>query len=92
MDLSDNELAYLNDQPLGRLATLGPDGAPQTRPVGFFVNQELGTIDIGGHNSGAGRSSATLAATPGSPSSSTISRPSSPGRPAASRSAATPRP
>lgn len=52
MDLSENELAYLNEQPLGRLVTLGPDGARQARPVGFFVNEELGTIDIGGHNLG----------------------------------------
>lgn len=50
MDLSPNELDYLTTQPLGRLATLGPDGSPQARPVGFFVNNERGTIDIGGHN------------------------------------------
>lgn len=52
MDLSESELTYLNGQHLGRLATLGPDGSPQTRPVGFFVNTHLGTIDIGGHNLG----------------------------------------
>jgi pyridoxamine 5'-phosphate oxidase family protein len=34
------------------LATLASDGSPQTRPVGFFLNEELGTIDIGGHNLG----------------------------------------
>ena len=50
MDLTPNEREYLASQPLGRLATLAPDGSPQTRPVGFFVNDELGTIDIGGHN------------------------------------------
>ncbi len=52
MELSDNERSYLQSQPLGRLATLAPDGAPQARPVGFFLNEELGTIDIGGHNLG----------------------------------------
>ena len=50
MDLTANEHEYLTEQLLGRLATLAPDGSPQTRPVGFFVNDELGTIDIGGHN------------------------------------------
>jgi pyridoxamine 5'-phosphate oxidase family protein len=53
MDLSENERNYLNSQPLGRLATLAPDGSPQSRPVGFFLNEELGTIDIGGHNLGS---------------------------------------
>jgi pyridoxamine 5'-phosphate oxidase family protein len=52
MDLSENERNYLNSQPLGRLATLAPDGSPQSRPVGFFLNEALGTIDIGGHNLG----------------------------------------
>jgi len=52
MDLSENEHNYLNSQPLGRLATLAPDGSPQSRPVGFFLNEALGTIDIGGHNLG----------------------------------------
>lgn len=52
MNLSENERNYLNSQPLGRLATLAPDGSPQSRPVGFFLNEALGTIDIGGHNLG----------------------------------------
>jgi pyridoxamine 5'-phosphate oxidase family protein len=52
MNLSENEHNYLNSQPLGRLATLAPDGSPQSRPVGFFLNEALGTIDIGGHNLG----------------------------------------
>jgi len=52
MDLSENERNYLDSQPLGRLATLAPDGSPQSRPVGFFLNEALGTIDIGGHNLG----------------------------------------
>jgi pyridoxamine 5'-phosphate oxidase family protein len=47
---TDAEQSYLDSQPLGRLATLGPDGAPQTRPVGYTYNRDLNTIDIGGHN------------------------------------------
>ena len=50
MDLSDNERSYLHGQRLGRLATLGPDGGPQSRPVGFQLNEELGTIDIDGYD------------------------------------------
>jgi pyridoxamine 5'-phosphate oxidase family protein len=42
------ELAYLSSQKLGRLATVGPDGAPQVRPVGFAVDAQTGAIDIGG--------------------------------------------
>jgi len=50
MHLSDRERAYLHTQPLGRLATLGPGGAPQVRPVTFTLNENLGTIDISGLN------------------------------------------
>jgi pyridoxamine 5'-phosphate oxidase family protein len=42
------ELDYLRTSRLARLATLGPDGAPQVRPVGFVVDVEAGTIDIPG--------------------------------------------
>ncbi|TJZ52172.1 PPOX class F420-dependent oxidoreductase [Streptomyces piniterrae] len=41
------ERAYLAGQPLARLATTGPDGGPQVRPVGFVLNDD-DTIDIGG--------------------------------------------
>jgi pyridoxamine 5'-phosphate oxidase family protein len=50
MQLSENERTYLTTQPLGRLATLAPGGAPQVRPVGFTLNEALGTIDIVGMN------------------------------------------
>jgi pyridoxamine 5'-phosphate oxidase family protein len=49
MTFTSAELAYLGTQPLGRLATTGPDG-PQNKPVGFSFNAELGTIDIHGYN------------------------------------------
>jgi pyridoxamine 5'-phosphate oxidase family protein len=45
---TENELAYLRDQRLGRLATVRPDGSPQIAPVGFFYNAELDVIEIGG--------------------------------------------
>ncbi|MER5433744.1 PPOX class F420-dependent oxidoreductase [Streptomyces sp. NPDC002588] len=41
------ERAYLAGQRLARLATTGPDGGPQVRPVGFVLNDD-DTIDIGG--------------------------------------------
>ena len=47
------ELAYLRDQKLGRLATVGPDGAPQVRPVAFAVDEESGAIDVGGYRNPA---------------------------------------
>jgi pyridoxamine 5'-phosphate oxidase family protein len=47
------ELAYLESQPLGRLATIGPDGSPQVRPVGFRVDPETGDIDIPGRDNPA---------------------------------------
>jgi pyridoxamine 5'-phosphate oxidase family protein len=50
MAFTDPECAYLDSQRLGRLATIGPDGAPRNVPVGFRLNRELGTIDIGGLN------------------------------------------
>ena len=43
------EIAYLQSQLLGRLATVGADGDPHVVPVGFRYNPELDTIDIGGH-------------------------------------------
>ncbi|WP_132429799.1 PPOX class F420-dependent oxidoreductase [Pseudonocardia endophytica] len=48
MVFTDAELAYLDSQPIGRLATQQPDGTLQVNPVGFAWNPETGTIDIGG--------------------------------------------
>ncbi|MFG2532976.1 PPOX class F420-dependent oxidoreductase [Streptomyces sp. NPDC048516] len=47
MIFTEREYAYLTAQSLARLATTGPDGGPQIRPVGFRLNDD-GTIDIGG--------------------------------------------
>jgi pyridoxamine 5'-phosphate oxidase family protein len=46
---TDEEIEYLKSQLLGRLATGGPDCQPHVVPVGFRYNEELDTIDIGGH-------------------------------------------
>lgn len=50
MIFSDIELEYLKGQPIGRLATVQPNGTVQVNPVGFHYNPELETIDIGGFN------------------------------------------
>lgn len=48
MAFKDVELEYLAGQRLGRLATVDGEGRPQNNPVGFFVNSDTGTVDIGG--------------------------------------------
>jgi pyridoxamine 5'-phosphate oxidase family protein len=49
------ELEYLRSQPLGRLATVGRDGAPHVVPVGFQLSPDEDAIDIGGHGFGASK-------------------------------------
>ena len=44
------EIAYLQGQRLGRLATVDAKGDLHVVPVGFRYNPEHDTIDIGGHN------------------------------------------
>jgi pyridoxamine 5'-phosphate oxidase family protein len=50
MTFTQSEIAYLESQRIGRLATVRPDGSPQVSPVGFSYNAELGAIDIGGYS------------------------------------------
>jgi pyridoxamine 5'-phosphate oxidase family protein len=50
MSLTDAERRFLSNQPRGHLATIGPDGTPQVKPLGFTYNAALGTIDIAGFN------------------------------------------
>jgi pyridoxamine 5'-phosphate oxidase family protein len=45
---TDNEIAYLAEQRLGRLATAQPNGTLQNNPVSFGWNPAALTIDIGG--------------------------------------------
>jgi pyridoxamine 5'-phosphate oxidase family protein len=52
MILTDAERRFLARQPRGHLATIGPDGTPQVKPLGFTWNAALGTIDIAGYNMG----------------------------------------
>jgi len=42
------EYQYLTSHPLGRLASIGPDGEPQVHPVAFVVDPVSGCIEIGG--------------------------------------------
>lgn len=46
--LTEAERQYLNSQPLGRLATVDANGAPQNNPVGVFLDEKTGDILIGG--------------------------------------------
>ncbi|GAA3438894.1 PPOX class F420-dependent oxidoreductase [Kutzneria kofuensis] len=62
MSFTDVELDYLAAQPLGRLATVQPDGTLQVSPVGFRYNAATGTIDIGGYNMAASRKFRNVAA------------------------------
>jgi len=46
---TEKESDYLRGQRLGRVATVGADGAPHVAPVGFRFNTDDGVIEIGGH-------------------------------------------
>jgi pyridoxamine 5'-phosphate oxidase family protein len=50
MMLTQAEVRFLVRQPRGHLATIGPNGTPQVKPLGFTYNPSLGTIDITGFN------------------------------------------
>jgi pyridoxamine 5'-phosphate oxidase family protein len=45
---TDNELGYLAQQRLGRIATVGPQGEPHVVPTSFRYNAEHDAIDVGG--------------------------------------------
>jgi pyridoxamine 5'-phosphate oxidase family protein len=50
MTFTDAEVRFLTRQPRGHLATLGPNGIPQVKPLGFTYNPALGAIEITGFN------------------------------------------
>jgi pyridoxamine 5'-phosphate oxidase family protein len=50
---TDAEIEYLASQPLGRLATMTPDGLLQVKPVMFSYNAAEAAIDVAGHNMAA---------------------------------------
>lgn len=45
---SAQELAYLGERRLGRLATIDQNGLPHVVPLGWSYNPALDTIDVGG--------------------------------------------
>ena len=47
MIFTGTERRYLITQALGRLATIGPTGAPHNHPVTYRVNEDTETIDTG---------------------------------------------
>jgi pyridoxamine 5'-phosphate oxidase family protein len=49
MTFTDAEQRFMARQTRGHLATIGPDGIPQVKPLGFTYNATLGTIDIAGY-------------------------------------------
>jgi pyridoxamine 5'-phosphate oxidase family protein len=58
-----DELSYLRDQRLGRLATVDEQHAPQVVPVGFFVDEQTGVVSIGGTALGSTRKFRNVEAT-----------------------------
>jgi pyridoxamine 5'-phosphate oxidase family protein len=45
---SEKQIEYIHSQKLGRLATVGSDGAPHVVPNSVRYNAETGTLDLGG--------------------------------------------
>ena len=64
MLFTEAERDYLGSQWLARLATVDPQGRPQNNPVGFFVNDAAGTIDIWGMSLGKSRKFRNVGANP----------------------------
>jgi pyridoxamine 5'-phosphate oxidase family protein len=52
---TDDEIAYLEQQTMGRLATIGQDGQPHIVPLTYHFNAEQDAIDIGGVAFAAGK-------------------------------------
>jgi pyridoxamine 5'-phosphate oxidase family protein len=50
MTFTEAEQRFMARHARGHLATVGPDGVPQVKPLGFTYNGTLGTIDISGWN------------------------------------------
>ncbi|MBO0809866.1 MAG: PPOX class F420-dependent oxidoreductase [Actinobacteria bacterium] len=60
---TDKEIEYLRGQRLGRMATAS-NGAPHIAPVGFRLDSEARTIQIGGHGMGSSKKWRDLQANP----------------------------
>lgn len=52
---TEGEIAYLQKQSMGRMATVGPDGQPHIIPVTYFFNTGEDALDIGGMNFASGK-------------------------------------
>ncbi|MGN6868550.1 MAG: PPOX class F420-dependent oxidoreductase [Solirubrobacteraceae bacterium] len=57
------QLSYLRTQPIGRLATVDEQHAPQVVPVGFFVDEQTGVVSISGTALGSTRKFRNIEAT-----------------------------
>ena len=88
---TEAEIGYLASQPLGRLATIQPDGSPQVKPVGFQYNPRLGTIDVTGFNLASSQKSCNVGRNGHAAPWWTTSRPGSRGECASWRSAGRPK-
>lgn len=51
-EFTEREIAYVNEQRLGRLATVGANDRPHVVPVGFRYDADADAIHIGGHGFG----------------------------------------
>ena len=61
---TEKEIEYLREQPLGRMATAGGDGAPHVAPVGFRLDPAGETIQVGGHGMSSSKKWRNLQANP----------------------------
>jgi len=52
---TEKEIEYLQDQRLGRLATVDAKGRPHVVPVAFRYNTQSETIDVGGYDLAASK-------------------------------------
>jgi pyridoxamine 5'-phosphate oxidase family protein len=48
MTFTEQEIAYLREQGLGRVATIGPSGEPQVNPVAFWLDSVNHRIEFSG--------------------------------------------
>jgi pyridoxamine 5'-phosphate oxidase family protein len=62
-ELTADELAYLREPHLGRLATVDAHGRPQANPVGYHLRED-GTVDIAGFAMGTTKKWRNIAANP----------------------------
>jgi pyridoxamine 5'-phosphate oxidase family protein len=64
MTFKPYEVEFMRRTPLGRLATIQPNGTLQNSPVGFTYNDDLGTIDIVGYRMSNSQKYRNLATNP----------------------------